>query len=483
MDAIHTIQCSLDRIGDELVVKSTLDDTRRSSPHSTFALPGSIIDWRSKLTGRIHEAKYNYQEDVLDIDANLGADLLHLLFPGEDDKNLLKFATQISKSLLLEITTNDLELANLPWEVCNHPDREALGLDNNFDCEIYVTRAPLPHDDKWSVDEPVRILVVGPSPLGIPPANFSQELKAIQRGLENGFRRKSGYRYEVKDKYGVTLSNLESIASEYKPHIVHIVSHGEAGSLQFEQMSGHKIDATGNDIAKAILSAKEKPSIFVSTACLIMQNDLEQGLLGFGDALIENIPYVIGMQLGITGERAVDFSGNFYEGLASSFSVIQSYLSAQKSIFNRNPASPEWISPVLYKRYSKDNIVFSKNFIDAFVVTNANRLDLLVEALKYNEDDVTGWDELKNMINQIERYLVHPIKRGDVYLDPQKTSMVRELGNLIVSIRGYLINIKQALAGKNVFGDPDRYGNRIAELFNILDEMYLKMIELHNKFL
>lgn len=357
----HIIQLTLSVIPDDyqhMIVDLFVDSFSYGT--QVVIRPGvPLEDWQIDAYKRI----YNYQQSEKSLSTNqrdeeYGTYLLGVLFSKPEWRMAFEAVLfRPSNKVFLDIKTSDPELLIYPWEICAHANWEKLGFSFPPN-DIVVVRSPVLYHEKWPVSEPVRILVAGSSPYGMASVNFDKEHRSILEGLiaSGLFPRQ----YNVVAIRETTLEKLRAVIQQEQPHVVHFITHGEAGGHYLEMADGKPSLVLASQLAN-VLKGSNSICLFVSTASMAMQEGPAETAFGIGRLLSSVIPVVIGMQIAISEEAALAFTQEFYYSLGSYSQVIDAFAMARERIRVLRPGSPEWIAPMLYRGLSKSPQLFSES--------------------------------------------------------------------------------------------------------------------------
>jgi hypothetical protein len=100
---------------------------------------------------------------------------------------------------------------------------------------------------------PLRVLVLGASPAGLPPVRADAEARRIEDAV-------AADRVEVKYVAAAVATDLEKVR-DFRPHIVHFVCHGEEDQLAFNDSLGEYDLVRADGIAATLAYYREKRNI------------------------------------------------------------------------------------------------------------------------------------------------------------------------------------------------------------------------------
>jgi hypothetical protein len=472
--AMRTIDTTLFRTGNSVAVSTEFDDESPISLRLDVPFPNTVTDWLKKVNSRMYDPPDLLGEDpgkAAKADRAIGTDLAQVLFQGLDFRAHLSPIMRSTRNLVINVKTSDLELSSLPWESCLHADWRRLGIVDEPNCKMAIVRTPTPFTDKWTITktEKPRILVIGASPINNPGTNFSHEIAAIKEGLS-----KVSSKVDLTPVESTKIQILKGVIEQYKPHIVHLVAHGNKGTVDLEDAEGKSVSLTGAQVAQTFSEGINSISLFVSTACLAMQDDFEKHRASLGRTLVHQIPYILGMQVKISNEQAVRFSREFYFGLASSNNIFEAYIHARDQLFDKKPHSPEWIGPVLYKSGYQDPPIFSRLQIEALTLKFANEFRQRLVFMRQDRKDRRKWKEVGDLFDNLEEDLIDPVLFGEEKLDGKTKENWLEIRKKIKPIRELFITVDELLESKSASG------NAIASLFDELSMLNELLMDFHD---
>jgi tetratricopeptide (TPR) repeat protein len=251
----------------------------------------------------------------------LGASLFRALFVG--DLGAIYAASRQGRApLRLRLIADAPSVARIPWELLYDPDRgRFLALEGPVVRGASSTAATRP----LSVKPPLRILVVDAFPRGVLKVQSQVETDGIRQALDKLVRRR---RIRIETLPHATMRTLQNTLREAadpedpRPfHVLHFIGHGrydrDSGRtvLLFEGERG-EVDEVDADRLVDVLGPFDLKLIFLN-ACQSLQSSALDLTRGFAPKLLESgVPAVIGMQVTVLDEVAVQFSRDFYEGLA-----------------------------------------------------------------------------------------------------------------------------------------------------------------------
>lgn len=404
-----------------------------------------IENWQIDAYNRtVNYIKNASQPDINLQDQNYGTYLLKILLAKPEWKTIFGSLLRSSRdNILLEITTSDPELLAYPWEACAHADWRELDLPIPAN-PILVVRSPAPYRERWPASEPVRILVAGVSAYGLSTPNFDKEYRTIEEALlKTGLEQ--DLRFDIFPLRATTHQLLQKNVYDYQPHIIHFVTHGAQGKHYLETSDGQPIQIPGSLLASALNAGSESLCLFVSTACMAMQENPDSNIWGLGRILSEIVPITIGMQIAITEEAALIFTNEFYSSLGASSTVLKAFTQARERIKNQRPGSPEWIAPVIYRGTAIDTYLFSPFNVAVLLSEYSKKLDAKMLGLRKDSYNYQLWNDVDEIMNNIDVRLIDGFQKKEFRLGDEQIPLLGEIEEKTRELRININNIRRFL--------------------------------------
>lgn len=419
----------------------SIDYGQRKVPRPSVPLE----NWQLDAFQRTVEYTIQTEQEPLDKkDEAFGTYLLKLLLSKSEWQNILgSFFKQSNDEVILDVTTGDRDLLTYPWEACAHANWNELGLSPPAN-EIAVVRTPGPYKEKWPVYEPVRILVAGVSSFGLPAPNFNKEYRVIVESLTQAGKQQ-GFEFDINQIIETSHQQLQMRVSAFQPHVVHLITHGEYGQHYLESPNGQPILVPTSSLVDALKAGINSLCLFVSTACMAMQENPEENTWGLGRRLASIVPVTIGMQIAISEEAALAFTQEFYASLGASYPVLKAYVHARERIRQQRPGSPEWIAPVLYRGTSKNTFLFSPIRISVILSNYVDMLDKKIQGLRIDNYNGELWRGVETIINDIDTNLIDGIQKKKIRLPDEQLPFLKKVEGQSSELRGNINNLKRFL--------------------------------------
>lgn len=158
-----------------------------------------------------------------------------------------------------------------------------------------------------------RILILAANPTDTGRLRLDEEVREIQEGLKLSAGRD---RFEIISRWAVRTDDLRRALLEHDPHVVHFSGHGDGeGGLALDDGRGRtKLVNT-----QALMRLFKR---FPSVECILLNACYSKVQ---ADALVELVPFVIGMNQSIGDNAAIEFAKGFYDGLGYSRSYAEAF--------------------------------------------------------------------------------------------------------------------------------------------------------------
>ncbi len=275
----------------------------------------------------------------------VGGTLYQALFDQPTQRLYQSCLASAEGRLRLRLTIADPALACLPWEYL-HDGRRFLGMDLETPIVRGVVARPWPPQKAG----PLRLLILGSSPLDQAPLEIAREYRIIQRELA---KLESRGRMIVRRLEGQRITaDLPQLLLEFAPHVLHFAGHGNLEGILLEDAQGNSRPLNGASL-RDLLGNIKSLQLVVFNACQVGGVSSGRDRLSVAARLVQlGLPMAVGMQFPISDAAALAFSEGFYEALAQRLPLeaatawarvrISYYLSLQ------NAQTYEWGTPVIY---------------------------------------------------------------------------------------------------------------------------------------
>ena len=150
------------------------------------------------------------------------------------------------------------------------------------------------------------ILFLGANPKETDQLRLGQEARDIEEGVRRSRQRDD---FQFVTKWAVRTTDLRRHLLDEYPQIVHFSGHGtKTNGLVFEDNNGATKVVDAQSLANLFSVFSDTIECVVLNACYSEEQ---------ADAIVQHIPYVIGMNNAIPDETAIQFAVAFYDALAS----------------------------------------------------------------------------------------------------------------------------------------------------------------------
>jgi hypothetical protein len=270
-------------------------------------------------------------------------------------------ATQSGKGLRVRLRIDSPAVAALPWELLfDDEEGDFVSLSNATPIvrhlELGRGIAPL------AVEPPLRILAMVSGPSDLPALSVAHERQRMEQALAPLVARGQAVLTWLEGDGGTALQR--AMRPEAGPwHVFHFIGHGSfdpasgEGNLLLTGADGASVPLPATQLGRlladhgslrlAVLNAcdgarGDESSRFSSTAAVLMRRGL---------------PAVVAMQHPVSDTAAIEFSREFYGGLAGGLPVDGAVAEGRKAMSILDGAAFEWGTPVLHMR-SADGRLF-----------------------------------------------------------------------------------------------------------------------------
>lgn len=192
-----------------------------------------------------------------------------------------------------------------------------------------------------SIDDSIKILFLASDPSDATRLRLGQELREIREKLQLAKHRE---RFTLTSREAVRPGDITQAIYDIEPQIVHFSGHGtSSGELCVENILGKVQTINPEALADLFELEIERVNCVVLNACY---SEIQ------AEAIVQHIPYVIGMSQAIGDKAAITFAVGFYKALGANRTVEQAYKAGCVEIRMEN--IPEHLTPVILKKNFKD---------------------------------------------------------------------------------------------------------------------------------
>jgi AAA-like domain/CHAT domain len=191
----------------------------------------------------------------------------------------------------------------------------------------------------------IRILFLTAEPTDTARLRLGRELDDIKEKLGIAKLRE---RFLLEQRLSTRPEDISSAILNFNPHIVHFSGHGvSTGELCFENGSGKTQPVTHEALAGLFELVTEQVRCVVLNACY---SDTQ------AKAIVQHIPFVIGMNKAIGDKAAIAFAVGFYQALGANRSIEDAYKFGCVEILLQR--IPENLTPVLRTKEKQSPNIF-----------------------------------------------------------------------------------------------------------------------------
>lgn len=159
-----------------------------------------------------------------------------------------------------------------------------------------------------------RILILAANPKTTQPLRLDEEVREIDAGLQRAKKREQ---FDLKQQWAVRVRDVSRSLLDYKPQIVHFSGHGGGDSgLALENETGEVQFVNAEALSGLFELFANQIECIVLNACY---SEVQAA------AIVQHIPYVIGMDKAIGDKAAIAFAVSFYDALGAGESVEFAY--------------------------------------------------------------------------------------------------------------------------------------------------------------
>lgn len=185
-----------------------------------------------------------------------------------------------------------------------------------------------------------KILFLAANPKDTPPLRLDEEIREISEGLRRARHRDQ---FILEQRWAVRPKDIRRAMLDIEPQIVHFSGHGEGNKRDQEEdySSATTLDIfvnskTGPTVEGLFFEDETGNSQLVDGAALtnlfeLFANQIECVVLAScysitqAKAIVQHIPYVIGMRKAVGDKTAIEFTTGFYDAMAAGRSIEEAY--------------------------------------------------------------------------------------------------------------------------------------------------------------
>ena len=183
----------------------------------------------------------------------------------------------------------------------------------------------------------VSILFLAADPTDASRLRLGEELREIQEKLQLGKLRNA---FKLEQRMSVRPADVSQALLDIRPQIVHFSGHGTTtGALCLEDAVGETHPICPEAIAALFEQFANDVECVLLNACY---SELQ------ARAIVQHIPFVVGMNAAIGDDAAVAFSTGFYQAIGAGRQIEDAYNLGCVQIGLQN--IPDHLTPVLYRK-------------------------------------------------------------------------------------------------------------------------------------
>ena len=200
------------------------------------------------------------------------------------------------------------------------------------------------------------ILLLAANPKDSTRLRIDEEVREIQNGLD---RARNRDKFLLQQRWAITVRELRRAFLDCHPNIIHFSGHG-LGSRGDSSSESRDIAIATNPTPEGIFleddqgNAQLVPGPALADLFAIFADPIDGLILNAcysetqANAIIQHIPYVIGMSRTIGDRAAIEFSIGFYDGLLAGQPIEAAYKLGCNAI--QLQGIPEHLTPILKHR-------------------------------------------------------------------------------------------------------------------------------------
>lgn len=250
--------------------------------------------------------------------------------------------------LRLRLHLETASLASLPWELIYTRREDFLSTNTSFSiCRYRPVAQPVP---RFSLELPLRVLVVVSAPADLPPLSVDVEIGALEQAL-GAMRESRGVEltYQQDAQREAILGSLQ----RETVHVLHFIGHGtweEGRGLVCLTDSRGLLDGVDAEKFGEMLADSSTLRLVVLNACSTAYEGTGRGFAGVASQLVERgVPAVIAMRKAVQDQAAITFARHLYGNLAGGEAVDAAMTRARQQLRLERGANPGAFGlPILY---------------------------------------------------------------------------------------------------------------------------------------
>ncbi|MEL6553760.1 MAG: hypothetical protein AAFQ63_09920 [Cyanobacteria bacterium J06621_11] len=151
-----------------------------------------------------------------------------------------------------------------------------------------------------------KILILAANPVGTSRLRLDEEVREIEEGLRRSQQRDF---FKIVPKWAVRPRDVQRSMLDVSPQIVHFSGCGNGSEgLMFENEAGESVSVSGDAIAGLFALFARQIECVVLNGCYLPSQ---------AAAIVQHIPYVVGLSRDVESRTAVEFAVGFYDALGA----------------------------------------------------------------------------------------------------------------------------------------------------------------------
>lgn len=183
-----------------------------------------------------------------------------------------------------------------------------------------------------------KILVLAVNPKNTGRLRLDEEIRELEESIRRANERE---KFDLSFRLAVRYKDFRRALIDKRPHIVHIIGHGNSEELLVEDEKGDSKKLSKILLTDLLhLSADWVETVIIS-ACFSESLAVE---------ISRYIPFVIGMRDKMPDKAAIEFAIGFFDALAAGLTVKKAFEFGKNAVMNLSEAVPLYQIPVLIEK-------------------------------------------------------------------------------------------------------------------------------------
>lgn len=236
------------------------------------------------------------------------------------------------------------------------------------------------------------ILMLTANPTDTSSLRLAQEERDVRNGLDRSKERDTITLYS---RHAVRHQDVRRAMLDYSPNIVHFSGHGLTEGIVLEDEQGRAHIVSTNALATLFELFAQDIHCVVLNACYSESQ---------AKAIVQHIPYVVGMNKAIGDKAAIEFAISFYDAIGAGRPIEFAYKLGCNAI--QMAGIPEHLTPVLKKKADVSPIktplirrqpLLAEEYSDNY----KNKLDKILQ-------DISVWESTLDWLSNNMMILIDP---------------------------------------------------------------------------